>query len=231
MAGPADLGAEFFRWEVATVLAGVSLSIDPFDEPNVQESKDATARLLRDFEAAGALPQGSLILAESGIELYIEARASQAAPALQISDALRTFLSGRRAGDYLALLAYVARDAENAAELEALRNRLAERLGMPVLLGYGPRYLHSIGQLYKGGPASGLFIVITSRKADDLPIPGARYNFAQLQMAQALGDLQCLAQHEKPVLRLHLAQGARAGLATLRAIFEQAMAAILPATP
>jgi len=231
MAGPADLGAEFFRWEVATVLAGVSLSIDPFDEPNVQESKDATARLLRDFEVTGAMPQGSLLLAESGIELYAKPGTPQTVPALQISDALRTFLSGRRAGDYLALLAYVARDAENAAELESLRNRLAERLGMPVLLGYGPRYLHSIGQLYKGGPAKGMFIVVTSRKAEDLTIPGARYTFAQLQMAQALGDLQCLAQRERPVLRLHLAQGARAGLAALRAIFEQAMAATPPARP
>jgi hypothetical protein len=231
MAAPTDLGAEFFRWEVATVLAGISLSIDPFDEPNVQESKDATARLLRDFEATGAMPQGSLNLAESGIELFTEAGTPQAAPVLQVSDALRTFLSMRRAGDYLALLAYVARDSENAAELESLRDRLAQRLKMPVLLGYGPRYLHSIGQLYKGGPASGLFVIITSRKAEDVPVPGARYTFAQLQMAQALGDLQCLTRREKPAVRLHLAQGARAGLASLRAIFEQALAASSPATP
>ena len=231
MAAPADLGAEFFRWEVATVLAGVSLSIDPFDEPNVQESKDATARLLRNFESTGELPQGSLLLAESGIELYTESGAPPVAPALRISDALRAFLSSRQAGSYLALLAYVARDADNAAELESLRHRLAERLGIPVLLGYGPRYLHSIGQLYKGGPASGMFLVITSRKAQDVPIPDARYTFARLQMAQALGDLQCLAQREKPVLRLHLALGARAGLASLRAIFEQALAASSPATP
>jgi glucose-6-phosphate isomerase len=225
MAAPSDLGAEFFRWEVATVLAGVSLSIDPFDEPNVQESKDATGRLLREFEAEGEMPQGTVVLAESGIELYAESRTQQPAPALQISDVLRLFFFGRPAGDYLALLAYLARDAWNAAELEALRYRLMDRLGIPVLLGYGPRYLHSIGQLYKGGPASGMFLVITSRQPEDVPIPGARYTFSQLQMAQALGDLQCLAQREKPVLRLHLAQGARAGLAALRSIFEQALAA------
>ena len=243
MAAPTDLGAEFFRWEVATVIAGVALSIDPFDEPNVQESKDATARLLRDFETTGEMPQGTLILAESGIELFAEAAAPkvfgglqvQPAPvavrALQVSDALRTFLSKRRAGDYLALLAYVARDAENAGELEALRHRLAERLGMPVLLGYGPRYLHSIGQLYKGGPTSGLFVIITSRKAEELPVPGARYTFAQLQTAQALGDLQRLALRERPAIRLHLAQGTRAGLVALRAIFERALDASSPATP
>jgi hypothetical protein len=225
MAVPSDLGAEFFRWEVATVLAGVSLSIDPFDEPNVQESKDATARLLQEFESEGEMPQGALVLAESGIELYTESKKQQPAPALQISDVLRLFLSGRPAGDYLALLAFLARDPSNAAELEALRYRLMERLGVPVLLGFGPRYLHSIGQLYKGGPANGMFIVITSRQPQDVPIPGARYTFSQLQMAQALGDLQCLAARERPVLRLHLAQGARAGLAALRAIFEQALAA------
>lgn len=231
MAGLADLGAEFFRWEVATVLAGVSLSIDPFDEPNVQESKDATARLLRGFETTGEMPQGSLSLAESGLELYTEPGTRHSAQALQVSEVLRTFFSRRRAGDYLALLAYVARDAQNAAALESLRDRLAERLAMPVLLGYGPRYLHSIGQLYKGGPAAGMFMVITSHKAQDLSIPGARYTFAQLQMAQALGDLQCLAQRDKPVLRLHLAQGARAGLAALRKVVDEALAGSRPAAP
>jgi glucose-6-phosphate isomerase len=225
MAHPADLGAEFFRWEVATVLVGVALSIDPFDEPNVQESKDATGRLLREFESTGRMPQGSLVLAESGIELYTEGATPDAAQALRISDALRAFCGGRRSGDYLALLAYVARDAGNGAELEALRLRLAQQLQMPVLLGYGPRYLHSIGQLYKGGPASGLFVIITSRKAEELPVPGAPYTFAQLQMAQALGDMQCLAQRNRPALRLHLAQGARTGLAALRGVFEQALAA------
>jgi glucose-6-phosphate isomerase len=229
MASPADLGAEFFRWEVATVIAGVALSIDPFDEPNVQESKDATARLLREFESTGSMGQGTLVLAESGVELYAETAEPSPVQALQISDALRTFLSERRTGNYLALLAYVARDAENAAELEALRLRLAEHLQMPVLLGYGPRYLHSIGQLYKGGPPSGLFVIITSHKAEELPIPGARYTFAQLQTAQALGDMQRLTQRNRPVVRLHLAQGARAGLAALRGIFEQTLAT--PAAP
>jgi glucose-6-phosphate isomerase/transaldolase/glucose-6-phosphate isomerase len=224
MAAPTDLGAEFFRWEVATVLAGMALAIDPFDEPNVQESKDATGRILREFESTGEMPQGLLAVAESGIELYTETAEPNAVQPLQVLKALGTFLAARRKGDYLALLAYVARDAENAAELEALRLRLSQSLQMPALLGYGPRYLHSIGQLYKGGPASGHFVIITSRKAEELPIPGARYTFAQLQMAQALGDMQCLAQRKRPAVRLHLAQGARAGLPALRAIFEQALA-------
>jgi glucose-6-phosphate isomerase/transaldolase/glucose-6-phosphate isomerase len=224
MAAPSDLGAEFFRWEVATVLAGMALGIDPFDEPNVQESKDATGRILREFESTGQMPQGSLLLAESGVELYTEAATPSAAPPLQISKALAAFLAARRPGNYLALLAFVSRDADNAAELEALRLRLSQSLGIPVLLGYGPRYLHSIGQLYKGGPASGLFVIITSRKAQELPIPSARFTFAQLQMAQALGDMQRLAHRNRPAVRLHLAQGARSGLAALRTIFEQALA-------
>jgi glucose-6-phosphate isomerase len=223
MAAPSDLGAEFFRWEVVTVLAGVALSIDPFDEPNVQESKDATGRLLREFESTGRMPQGSPVQTEAGIELFAEGDAN-AAP-MQVTAGLRNFLTARRKGDYLALLAYVARDAENAAQLEALRLRLAQSLQMPVLLGYGPRYLHSIGQLYKGGPSSGLFAIITSSKAEDLPIPGAPYTFAQLQMAQALGDMQRLALRNRPAVRLHLTQGARTGLPALRAIVDRALAA------
>ncbi len=223
MAAPYDLGAEFFRWELATAIAGVLLEIDPFDEPNVQESKDATARILREFESSGQMPQGLLLLAESGIELFTEAPAGPPVAALQISDALANFLSRRRPGDYLALLAFLSRDAENTAELESLRLQISERLQLPVLLGFGPRYLHSIGQLYKGGPPGGLFIIITSHKSQELPVPEARYSFAQLQLAQALGDLQRLALREKPAIRLHLAQGARPGLAALRGIFNRAL--------
>jgi glucose-6-phosphate isomerase len=225
MAAPTDLGAEFFRWEVATVLTGVSLSINPFDEPNVQESKDATSQLLGDLAARGGMPQGVLAATESRVQCFVPPGVPVASPP-SISDALAGFLSARRKGDYLALLAYVARDAENADELELLRARLAQRLQMPVLLGYGPRYLHSIGQLYKGGPASGLFVIITSRKEQDLAIPGAAYTFAELQMAQALGDMQRLQLHNRPALRLHLDQGARAGLAAIHPVFDRAIDAL-----
>jgi glucose-6-phosphate isomerase len=225
MAAPSDLGAEFFRWEMATVLAGVSLSINPFDEPNVQESKDATGHLLRELADTGRMSQGALVATESGVECFMEAVAPASAPVATIAGALQTFLAARRKGDYLALLAYIARDAANAADLEALRLRLMQQLGIPVLLGYGPRYLHSIGQLYKGGPASGLFVIMNSRKAEELPIPGASYTFAQLQMAQALGDMQRLGLHNRPAIRLHLTQGASAGLVALRGIVDRTFAA------
>ena len=222
---PAQLGAEFFKWETATALAGASLAIDPFDEPNVRESKDNTARILEAFEVSGKMPLGSPRLNESGIELYADGAVRGAISTLHLAAALRTFFSERRPDDYLAILAYVARDAANGAELDALRATLGERLCLPVLLGYGPRYMHSIGQLYKGGPASGMFLMITSEKPSDLAIPGAKYTFGQLEMAQALGDLQSLGRLGKPALRLHLIEGAPAGLARLRRAVDQALSA------
>jgi len=224
LSAPVELGGEFFKWEVATALAGAALGIDPFDEPNVQESKDNTARILDHFQSNGEMPLGTPRLTESGIELYVEGPMRHSVSTLRLSEALRTFLAQRKPGDYLALLAYLERDGGNGGQLDALRAKLNQRLHLPVLLGYGPRYMHSIGQLYKGGPATGMFLVITSAKAEDLPIPGAKYTFGQLQMAQALGDLQSLLRREKPALRLHLARGAGAGLAELRRTMDQALA-------
>jgi glucose-6-phosphate isomerase len=220
-----QLGAEFFKWEIASALACALLAVDPFDEPNVQESKDNTARILEVFESSGEMPLGSPRLVESGIEFYAEGAARGAISTLQLSAALRTFFSERRPDDYVAILAYVARDATNSFELNSLRTILAERLSLPVLLSYGPRYLHSIGQLYKGGPVSGIFLMITSEKSEDLPIPGAKYTFGQLEMAQALGDVQSLARLGKPVLRLHLTEGAPAGLSSLRRAIDQVFSA------
>ena len=222
---PAQLGAEFFKWETATALAGASLAIDPFDEPNVQESKDNTARILEAFESSGEMPFGSPRLAQSGIELYADGAVRGSISTLQLTAALRTFFSERRLDDYLAILAYVARDAGNGAELDAVRAALAERLSLPVLLGYGPRYMHSLGQLFKGGPASGMFLMITSEKPEDLHIPGAKYTFGQLEMAQALGDLQSLGRIGKPVLRLHLSDGVPVGLSSLRRAIDQVLSA------
>lgn len=221
----AQLGAEFFKWEIASALACALLAVDPFDEPNVQESKDNTARILEVFESAGEMPLGSSRLVESGIELYAEGALRGAISTLQLSAALRTFFSESRPDDYVAILAYVARDATNSFELNSLRAALAERLSLPVLLSYGPRYLHSIGQLYKGGPVSGIFLMITSEKSEDLPIPGSKYTFGQLEMAQALGDMQSLARLGKPVLRLHLTEGPLAGLSSLRRAIEQVFSA------
>ncbi len=229
LSGPQELGGEFFKWEAATALAGASLRIDPFDEPNVQESKDNTTRILEEFQSSGQIPEGAPRLAEAGIELHADNTARQNISNLNLAEALRTFFAQRRLGDYLALLAYVDRNSNYGRQLDGLRAVLSERLRMPVLLGYGPRYMHSIGQLYKGGPPTGMFLVITAAKSQDVPIPGAKYSFAQLQMAQALGDLESLGRHRKPALRLHLTKGAAAGLEELRKAVEQALATSRPA--
>ncbi len=225
----AALGGEFFKWEVATAAAGAVLGIDPFDEPNVQESKDNTARLLENFQTSGEMPAGKSLLSESGIEVYADDARGKKLSTPRLSELFRAFFSERRPGDYLALLAYVERDDASARQLELLRTRLAEHLCLSVLLGYGPRYMHSIGQLYKGGPASGMFLVITAAHAADIPIPGAEYTFGQLEMAQALGDMESLARRGKPALRVHLTRGAAAGLVELRRTIEHTLAAMRPA--
>lgn len=224
LTGPSELGAEFFKWEAATSVAGAVLAIDPFDEPNVQESKDRTAKILEEFQAKGRMPVGTARLSESGIELYADGASSPTISTQKIAETLRAFFAQRKPGDYVSLLAYVDRNDSSAAPLGAIREALARRLGLPVLLGYGPRYLHSIGQLYKGGPPTGRFLVITENHAEDVPIPEAKYTFGQLQLAQALGDFESLASRGKPVLRLHLSEGAFAGLAKLQNAMQQGLA-------
>jgi glucose-6-phosphate isomerase len=226
MSDVTQLGGEFFKWEAATPIAAAALAVEPFDEPNVQESKDNTARMLEQFQAQGALPIGAPRVIESGIELYFGEPRSQTSPNLLISEALHAFFSARRPQDYLSLLAFVDRQSTNERALEALRTRLSDCLRMPVLLGYGPRYLHSIGQLYKGGPATGMFLIITARPVQDVSVPGAKYTFGQLQMAQALGDLRSLSRRRKPHLHLHLGQGAPAGWSGLQKIVEDALEAV-----
>jgi glucose-6-phosphate isomerase/transaldolase/glucose-6-phosphate isomerase len=226
LGGSNQLGAEFFKWEAATAVAGAVLAIDPFDEPNVQESKDRTAKILEEFQAKGQMPVTAARLRESGIELYAEGATSRKTSTPKLTESLRTFFDQRKPGDYVSLLVYVARNDSNAALLGALREDLARALALPVLLGYGPRYLHSIGQLYKGGPSTGMFLVITAAHPEDVPIPGAKYTFGQLQFAQALGDFESLSSREKPVLRLHLSKGAEVGLPKLQNALKQALSSI-----
>lgn len=220
-----DLGAEFFRWELATALAGATLAINPFDEPNVQESKDNTGRILEQFQKTRVMPSGIPRLAEGEIGLFAEGPARNRIFTRKIAAALRTFFADRQPGDYLAILAYVDRSAENRARLERLRVLLRDKLKMPVLLGFGPRFLHSIGQLYKGGPAQGMFLQLTCADGEETAIPGAEFSFSQLKMAQALGDLEALVKRDKPVLRLHMKNGAPAGLPLVQALIEEALLA------
>ena len=172
------------------------------------------------------MPLGSPRLAESGIELYADGAVRGSISTLQLSARAAHFFFG----DAVPTITWPSLRMWRAMRLTApnlMRSAPCsrERLGLPVLLGYGPRYMHSIGQLYKGGPASGMFLMITSQKPEDLAIPGAKYTFGQLEMAQALGDLQSLGRLGKPALRLHLTEGAPAGLASLRRVVDQALSA------
>lgn len=229
-----QIAAEFFRWEVATAVLGAVLRIDPFDEPNVQESKDRTRRILEEFERTGSLPAGEPAGRDLGIEIFAEpdfwsriVEGTPAHPSLEM--VLQRFLGRARAGEYVALLAYLPRNAASEASFALMRRAIRNALRVPVLQGYGPRYLHSIGQLYKGGPGTGLFLLLTAAGEIDLPVPGSPWTFGEVEMAQALGDAASLESRGKPVLRLHLTRGAEAGLEALGAAVERAIAASLQA--
>ena len=214
LADPLELGAEFFRWEFATALAGVLLGIDPFDQPNVQESKENTLRLLDIYRQSGELPEETPDLTLGELRLYGTSEGT-------VERALATFFGQARPGDYVALMAYL--DAAEPVELalRGLRRRLLERTRLATTLGYGPRFLHSTGQLHKGGPNTGLFLQITADRPVRLPIPGQPYDFGTLQAAQALGDRQALRQHGRRALSIHLGGDILGGLARLTAALDQ----------
>jgi hypothetical protein len=208
-------------------VAGALLEIDPFDEPNVQESKDQTHRLLAAWRAAGILPQQTLVFRENGISLYADADTlsvlNRRGPQSSLAGYLAAHLSQARSGDYLALMAYLQRSAAHHATLQAMRVRLHERLRVATTLGYGPRFLHSTGQLHKGGANNGLFIQLTADDRDDLAIPGEPYTFGTLKQAQTLGDFQALRNKGRRVIRVHLGVDVRAGLEQLQAAIAQAV--------
>jgi transaldolase/glucose-6-phosphate isomerase len=215
-----DLGAEFFRWEVATAVAGALLGIDPFDQPNVQESKDNTKSLLAEFRAQGKFPEEDPLLECDGLKFYggPAMRASLAKPGADTKSAegvLGAFLSQARQGDYVALMAYLQPTSEHTAALQSVRVKLRDSLRLATTLGYGPRFLHSTGQLHKGGANNGLFLQITADDVEDLPVPGEPYTFSVLKQAQALGDLRSLMSKQRRVLRVHLGKDARARLARI----------------
>ena len=215
-----DLGGEFVRWEVATATAGALLGVDPFDEPNVQESKDNTRRLLREFEQKGALPDHRPLL-ENGLSVFAAApTATLLRRAPDSVAALRRFTSEVGPHDYLAITAYLPRAEETEAQLTRLRTVLRDRHRVATTLGFGPRFLHSTGQLHKGGPPCGVFLQITHSAKVDMPVPGAPYSFAVLEQAQALGDLQSLQSRRLRAIRVDLGADIDEGLDRLLHAFD-----------
>jgi hypothetical protein len=201
MSGLDGLGAEFFRWEVATATAGRILEINPFDEPNVQQAKDATRALLDAYAARGELPAPAADARADGIEITFSAAARRR----DASPDLEAFLNQLKPADYFCLLAYLPPDQNRyAAPLTRIRNAIAVNRRCATMSGYGPRYLHSTGQLHKGGPNNGLFVIITASADGDLAVPDAPYSFGVLEMAQALGDFQSLDRANRRAAHVHL---------------------------
>jgi glucose-6-phosphate isomerase len=210
----AALGAEFVRWEIATAIAGALLEINPFDEPNVQQAKDATRVLLDRYRSEGKLPaakpdattpDGVILTLSQAAQTALANLENPANPANLVNPANpEAFLSLVRPGDYVAILAYVGPDPALLAAFQEFRTAVFERTGVATTFGYGPRYLHSTGQLHKGGPNNGVFIMVTATPADDLPIPGEAFSFGTLESAQALGDFASLDAAGRRALHVHL---------------------------
>ncbi len=221
-----ELGAEFFLWEMATAFAGWRLGINPFDQPNVQESKDATKALLAAYERDGKLPQQTPVASDDGLAVYsadVDGEVGSAGSGL-VNEVLRAHFAKVKPGDYIALLAYLEETPEIEAELQAIRTHLRDVTHCATTTGYGPRFLHSTGQLHKGGPDSGVFIQITAPDKTDFPVPGATYTFSVLKDAQALGDFESLLKHGRRAIRVDLGDDVLVGLGKLRQLMADAFA-------
>ena len=200
-----DLGGEFLRWEIATAIAGSILGIDPFDQPNVQESKDNTKKVLATFKSKGKLPS------------------AESTPASKAKAGLKTMLGMARAGSYFAIMAYTGRTPTSEAAISAIRTAVRDSTHIATTAGYGPRFLHSTGQLHKGGPKTGLFLQVVQQDARDVPIPGQSFSFSILKQAQSLGDLQSLTSRRLPVVRVTLGREPAAGWKALVAAVRGAV--------
>jgi transaldolase/glucose-6-phosphate isomerase len=218
---PEAVGAEFVRWEVATAVLGLLLGVDPFDQPDVAAAKAATEALLEEFRRGGAFRTPMPLVAEPGL-------AASADPAVlgdtppTLDAAVRALLGSIAEGDYLAILAYLPPDRATYAALERLRRTVRDTLGTATTAGIGPRYLHSTGQLHKGGPDSGVYLMLTADPERDLPIPGRAESFGTLIGAQAAGDFAALQARGRRILRLHAADAATA-LARATRLVEEAV--------
>jgi glucose-6-phosphate isomerase len=221
--GPAELGVELFKWEIATALACSLLHVDPFHDPDVRESRAKTLQILEHISSEHQAPSPAARVRESEIDLYAEGETRRQISTLSLAAALGDFLDLREQEGYLALLPFVGMGPSLKAIFRRLRDQIVSALGIPVLTAPGPLYLHGFGQMFKGGPPKGLFLLMTAEPAEDLPIPGASYSFGQLQMALALGDFDSLVRRQRHVIRLHLARGAEQGLLRLEPILKNAL--------
>jgi transaldolase/glucose-6-phosphate isomerase len=229
MADIYDLGAEFFRWEIATAVAGSIIGINAFNQPDVEASKIVTKKLTSQYEDTGSLPPEEPVLEDGGIKLFTdEKNAAALAKAVggdkSISGYLKAHLGRIGAGDYFAVLGYIQMNEDHEKRLQAIRHAVRNKKHVATCLGFGPRFLHSTGQAYKGGPNSGVFLQMTCDDALNLPVPGQKYTFGVVKAAQARGDFQVLAERGRRALRVHLGSDVDAGLTILAAAVQKALA-------
>ncbi len=212
-----DLGEQFFIWEIATATAGALLRINPFDQPNVQESKEFTTEILEEVRKEGRVPEARMELSHGPLRLYLAGGASS------VPQALSLFFQQAAQNDYLAILAYLNENEINENRLRRIRAIVRDKMRIATTIGYGPRYLHSTGQLHKGGTNKGLFLLLTADIVEDTGIPGRPYTFGMLMRAQALGDFEALRKHRRRVLRVHLSGEVSVGLAALEEVLKSAV--------
>ena len=224
-----ELGGEFFRWEIATAVAGSLIGINPFDQPDVEASKIATRALTDEYEKTGSLPGETPLLDVDGLKLFADdenrsSLSSAAGTDSSLVGYLRAHLNRLSAGDYLGLLAYVEMNETHEQTLQEIRQAVRDSKHVATCVGFGPRFLHSTGQAYKGGPNSGVFLQVTCDAAADLAVPGQKYTFGVVKAAQARGDFQVLAERNRRALRVHLGADVAAGLSKLQSAIAQAIA-------
>jgi len=227
---PYDLGEEFFRWEFATAVAGSILGIHPFDQPDVEASKIATRKLTTEYEKHGSLPAEAPIFTGDGIQLFADEKNAMALAKMvkvngtpTLAAYLAAHLKRLGDGDYFALLAYIAMNEAHEGVLRKMRQSVRDSRRVATCLEFGPRFLHSTGQAYKGGANTGVFLQITCDDAVDLPVPGRKYTFGAVKAAQARGDFEVLVERDRRALRVHLGADVGAHLKTLQAAFLAAL--------
>ena len=223
-----NLGQEFFRWEIATAVAGSIIGINAFNQPDVEASKVETRKLTSEYESKGSLPAEKPIFEGEGIKLFTdEKNANDLAKGVGNDHSLKSYLRAHLArlcaNDYFAILGYIEMNNEHEAQLQSIRMAVRDKKHVATCLGFGPRFLHSTGQAYKGGPNSGVFLQITCDDANDLPVPQQKYTFGIVKAAQARGDFAVLAERNRRALRVHLGSDVKAGLKKLGALINEVL--------
>lgn len=224
-----DLGQEVFRWEMATAVAGSILEINPFNQPDVEASKKATRNLTQHYERIGSFPQETVFFNQGGISLLADetnlnllSKTTDTEPT--VASILKTHLEQLSPGNYFGILAYLDMNPLHQELLQSLRRQVRSRFGVATCLGFGPCFLHSTGQTYKGGPNSGVFLQITSEDLTDLLVPGQKYTFGAVKAAQARGDFQVLSQRKRRILRVHLSAPVENSLTQLSQALDYGLA-------